>query len=80
MQKIAIFAALCCSTVMLSGCVSEKTALTNSEGKQIHCDAWGFGLLGVPVALASHADCMKKAKAAGYSESPQSTTPKPVTN
>jgi len=69
-MKIAIFATLC-SGLMLSGCVSEKTALTNPEGKQVHCDVWGFGWLGAPVAMAQHHDCIKKAHAAGYSEFPQ---------
>jgi hypothetical protein len=63
-MKIAIFAV----AVLLTGCVSEKTALTNSAGQSTRCDAWGFGIIGVPVAMASHADCMKKAQAAGYSE------------
>lgn len=67
-MKIAI-AALAC---LLSGCVSEKTMLTNSAGQIVHCDGWGFGLIGVPVALATHADCMKKAHDAGYSEVPKS--------
>lgn len=74
-MKIAIFAAIG-SAVMLCGCVSEKTALTNAEGKQVHCDAWGFGVIGVPIAMASHHDCMTKAHAAGYSEFP--TAQKPV--
>jgi hypothetical protein len=67
-MKIAVIAALC----LLSGCVSQKTMLTNSSGKVIHCDAWGFGIIGVPIALASHSDCMQKAHDAGYSEVPKS--------
>jgi hypothetical protein len=74
-MKIAVIA-VTMSVVMLTGCVSEKTALTNSQGQQVHCDAWGFGFIGAPVAMASHADCMKKAHAAGYSEMPVTSTPK----
>jgi len=73
-MKIAIFAAIG-SVVMLCGCVSEKTALTNAQGQQVRCDAWGFGVIGAPVAMASHADCMKKAHAAGYSEFPVAQQP-----
>ena len=50
----------------LCGCVSEKTMLVNPAGKVLHCDAWGFGWLGAPVAMAEHHDCVKKANAAGY--------------
>lgn len=71
MRKFAVIAI----AAMLSGCVSEKTALTNPAGQQVHCDAWGFGVIGAPVAMASHSDCMKKAHAAGYSEYP---TPPPA--
>lgn len=70
-------AGIACFAVLLSGCVSEKTALTNAEGKQVHCDAWGFGWLGAPVAMAQHHDCIKKAHAGGYSEFPASTTTAP---
>lgn len=54
----------------LSACVSEKATLTNSEGNVVHCDNWGFGLIGTPVAMVGHANCMKDAHAAGYSEYP----------
>lgn len=59
-------------TLALAACVSQKTQLRNAEGKTVVCDNWGFGFIGAPVAMAQHADCMKKAKAAGYSEAPQS--------
>jgi len=54
------------SVLALTGCVSEKTAMVNQEGKVVHCDAWGFGWLGAPVAMAQHHDCVKNAQAAGY--------------
>lgn len=56
------------SLVLLTGCVSQSTMLQNDKGQQIKCAGWGFGLLGAPIALAEHADCMKKAHAAGFSE------------
>jgi hypothetical protein len=54
------------SALVLTGCVSEKTAMVNQQGRVIHCDAWGFGWLGAPVAMAEHHDCVKKAQGAGY--------------
>ncbi len=65
-MKIAIGLIL----VFLTGCVSESTMLQNAQGQQLKCSGWGFGVIGVPVALAEHADCMKKAHAAGYTETP----------
>lgn len=59
----------------LTGCVSERTMLTNKDGQVVHCDGWGFGVIGAPVAMAQHADCMKKAHAAGYSEAPPPAAP-----
>lgn len=70
-MKTAIFMLL----LMLSGCVSESTMLTNKDGKVFQCAGWGFGVIGAPVAMAQHADCMKKAHAAGYSETPATQTP-----
>ena len=60
----------CCFAVslFLSGCVSESTVLRNSDGKTFNCNAWGFGVIGAPVAMAEHSDCINKAHAAGYTE------------
>lgn len=52
------------SALALTGCVSEKTAMVNQQGKVVHCDAWGFGWLGAPVAMAQHHNCVKNAQAA----------------
>ena len=59
------------SFLMLTGCVSEKTTLRNERGQVVQCNQWGFGVIGAPVAIAEHADCVKKAKAAGYSDMPK---------
>lgn len=74
-MKIAVIAI----AALLSGCVSEKTALTNAQGQTVHCDHWGFGLIGAPASMAMHADCMKKAHAAGYSETPAAPTAQSTT-
>jgi hypothetical protein len=65
-MKIAIFAVISC--VMLDGCVSEKTTLANAQGQQVHCDSWGFGIIGASVAAASHHHCVEQAHEGGYSE------------
>lgn len=56
--------------MLMSGCVSEHTMLRNAQGQTIQCNVDGWGWLGAPVAMAQHSDCMKKAHAAGYSETP----------
>jgi uncharacterized iron-regulated protein len=66
-MKIILFSVV----LMLSGCVSERATLTNTEGQQLHCDHWGFGIIGAPAAMAMHASCMKKAHAAGFAVAPQ---------
>ncbi len=62
--------AICAAAMLLSGCVSYGgTMLRNSDGKVMTCSGnWGFGLIGAPVAMAEHSDCIKKANAAGYYE------------
>lgn len=55
----------------LSACVSQSSTLVNDKGEVMHCDNFGFGLIGMPIAMAQHDDCLKKAKAAGYSTHPQ---------
>lgn len=64
-MKITLFG-VC--LIGLSGCVSQDTMLRNNAGQFTHCAGWGFGIIGVPVALAEHDNCMKKARAAGFVE------------
>lgn len=66
------------AVVVLAGCVSEKTAMINQQGTVVHCDAWGFGWIGAPVAMAEHHDCVKKAQAAGYSADGAPAKPAPA--
>jgi hypothetical protein len=54
----------------ITGCVAQKTALFNAKGQMLQCHASGWGWLGAPIAMAEHSECVKKAKAAGYSETP----------
>lgn len=67
MTKIALAAMV----ILFAGCVSESTMLRNDKGQTVQCKNFGFGLIGTPVALAQHADCVKKAKVAGYSDVPK---------
>lgn len=54
--------------VGLCGCVSQSAILVNSEGKAVKCNNWGFGIIGVPVAMSEQSKCIKKANADGYTE------------
>lgn len=67
MRSIFKAVTLLCA-VALSACVSQHTMLRNDSGQTVHCQDWGFGVIGVPVALASHASCMKNYHAAGFHE------------
>jgi hypothetical protein len=62
MKTIAII-----SLLLLSGCVSLNTPMVNPRTYDtLPCHAWGFGWLGVPVALVSHSNCVSDLKKAGY--------------
>ena len=52
----------------LGGCASTSTQMVNEDGQVINCGAWGFGIIGAPVALISTQECIKKYRAAGYHE------------
>lgn len=54
--------------VFLSACVSQSAVLVNPQGQIVSCKNFGWGWIGAPVAMASQHDCVKKAKAAGYSD------------
>jgi hypothetical protein len=54
------------SAVLIAGCSSQSAMLRNDAGHVVQCANWGIGVLGVPAAMAMQADCVKKAKAAGY--------------
>lgn len=66
MNKLILLAA----AAALTGCVAQDTVLRNDQGQSVKCADMGLGLIGAPAALIMHADCMKKAHAAGYSENP----------
>ena len=53
--------------LFLSGCVSMNTMMVNPTTNETQpCHAWGFGWIGVPVALVAHNNCVNKFKEAGY--------------
>ena len=54
--------------IFLTACVSQNTVLMNERGQTVHCQNWGVGIIGAPLAYAEHQDCVKKAKEAGYTE------------
>ena len=52
--------------VALSGCASLQTVMVSPDGGKVsNCEAFGFGLLGVPIAYSIVDECEKKSKAAG---------------
>lgn len=54
--------------LLLSGCVTEKAVLVNSDGKVVRCEHSGWGWVGAPVAMHEQTKCVKAAKEAGYVE------------
>lgn len=65
-------------SVFLASCVSYKSVLVNAEGETTNCNQWGFGILGAPMAVAQHKECIKVAESAGYRQKPPAkkfTTP-----
>lgn len=64
--------------VMLSACATPSTKLQNASGQVVDCSASGWGLVGTPLALASHSDCVDRMQAAGYrAVNEGSVAPKP---
>ena len=59
--------ALAVVAVLLSSCASLNTPMVNTETGQIHnCEAFGFGIIGVPMAYGLIDECEKKMQKAGY--------------
>lgn len=55
--------------LLLGACASVQTAMENPQTHQRQdCSAWGFGVIGVPIALLSHYECVRNLKKAGYVE------------
>lgn len=76
MRKIAVIAVI---SVTTAGCVTNGAVmLRNTQGSTITCQGnWGFGIVGAPVAMAQHSNCIKKAHEAGYYEIGQPIPPAP---
>ncbi len=57
------------SILLLGGCANVHTTL---EHPQTHlrqtCQAWGWGVIGAPLALLARYECVKNLKQAGYVE------------
>jgi hypothetical protein len=49
------------------GCVAvSKNLISPSDGRQARCGAWGFGLIGTPIAYGTYKDCVNKTEALGF--------------
>ena len=53
---------------MLAGCATTSTQMVNANGQVVNCGAWGFGIIGAPVALISTHECVKKHEELGFHE------------
>jgi hypothetical protein len=54
------------SALLLAGCANERTMLVTDTGGSRECRAFGWGLIGYPVAEASYKNCLKQAQTEGY--------------
>ena len=52
--------------LLASGCVAPSETLVNSAGQTMRCSSFGFGVIGVPIALGTYAHCLERAREAGY--------------
>jgi len=63
MNKLLTFFAL----LSLTGCAATNELMVNPQtGMTQNCSAFGFGIIGVPVALGLQAECENNLKKAGY--------------
>lgn len=64
------FVTVIAGCVLLGGCVTNgATMLRNKDGQTFTCQGnWGFGLIGAPIAMASHSKCISDANKAGFYE------------
>lgn len=54
------------SILLVTGCATPSTTLQNASGQTVTCASSGWGVLGTPLALASHAECVEKMQASGF--------------
>jgi len=54
------------SMLLLAGCANERTLLVKDTGGARECRAFGWGLIGYPVAEATYHNCLKSAQEQGY--------------
>jgi hypothetical protein len=77
-QSLLLVGVLSGTFGLLSGCATPSTKLQNASGQVVDCSASGWGLVGTPLALASHSDCVDRMQAAGFrAVNEGSVAPKP---
>lgn len=55
------------ATIALSGCITEKTVLTNAQGQTVTCQAKGHVGIVSPIRVHMQQDhCVKQAESKGY--------------
>ena len=75
-MKIGTIGLLGILAIGLSGCITDKTVLTNDQGETRTCETKGrIGIVSGVVLHERHQSCVDKAKAEGYREAaPQTST------
>jgi len=67
------------AALVVAGCATPSTTLQNASGQTVECSSSGYGYLGAPMALASHAKCVERMQAMGYrAVDARSVQPSPV--
>jgi hypothetical protein len=68
-MRIEIMGLLGVISMSLTGCVTEKTVLTNDQGQTKTCETKGrIGIVSGVILHERHKNCIDKAKAEGYKE------------
>ncbi|MBL8437002.1 MAG: hypothetical protein JNM61_02275 [Zoogloeaceae bacterium] len=54
------------ASLFIAACATPSTTLQNASGQAATCKSAGWGFIGTPLALASHAECVEKMQLQGY--------------
>jgi hypothetical protein len=73
-MRIGIISLLGALSIGLSGCVTDKTVMTNDQGQAKTCETKGrIGIVSGVILHERHKQCVDKAKAEGYKETSPTT-------
>lgn len=66
MSKSVVIGVSLAAVLVVSGCATPSTTMQNASGQTTTCASSGWGVIGTPLALASHAECVEKMQASGF--------------